>query len=95
MLFESGQILLTASVYETSKKDSKFEEFIYDSLKRHLNGDWGDLCKKDVALNNESVTGNNRILSSYTLKEESIKYKIYIITEADRKSTTILFPQEY
>ena len=35
--------------------------------------------------------GDDRILASY----ETYKGKIYIITEWDRSSTTILYPHEY
>ena len=64
----------------------------YGQLK-HINGDWGDLCKEDKALNDSALAnGNDRILSSYTNEND---VKIWIITEWDRSVTTILFPEEY
>ena len=61
-------------------------------LDRHAGGDWGELGDDDKMLNDLAVTHDERILSAYTLKDGT---KIWIITEADRSSTTILLPEEY
>ena len=72
-------------------------DWIADCLDRHLNGDWGDLYDEDKAMNDESVRMENeeemgwRLMSSYSIDD----IKIWIITEADRSSTTILLPSEY
>ena len=61
-------------------------------LRRHISGDWGELSEDDVKENEVSVQEGFRLLSSYrTVKGQ----KIWIITEADRSSTTILLPSEY
>ena len=60
-------------------------------LARHLAGDWGDLCEEDKAENELSLKEGFRLLSAY----ETEIGKIWIITEADRSVTTILFPSEY
>lgn len=61
-------------------------------LRRHISGDWGELSEDDVKENEMSVQEGFRLLSSYrTVKGQ----KIWIITEADRSSTTILLPSEY
>ena len=64
-------------------------------IARHHSGDWGDLCKDDKKENDFALKNDLRIFSSYliTLNNESIK--IWIITEADRSSTTVLLPSEY
>ena len=64
-------------------------------IARHHSGDWGDLCKEDQHENDFALKNTLRIFSSYliTLNNESIK--IWIITEADRSSTTVLLPSEY
>jgi len=59
---------------------------------RHLSGDWGDLDAHDVHENEESLKHGWRILSAYSLSDGT---KIWIITEADRSSTTFLLPEEY
>jgi hypothetical protein len=61
-------------------------------LSRHVNGDWGDLCAEDVAENEYAVSQGLRILSSYTT---SAGDRIWVITEADRSTTTFLLPDEY
>ena len=61
-------------------------------LHRHVVGDWGDVDEDDRAENDLSVKEGFRILSAYHLRDGT---KIWIITEADRSSTTILLPSEY
>ena len=61
-------------------------------LQRHIAGDWGDLDEQDRAENELSAREGFRLLSAYQLRDGT---KIWIITEADRSSTTILLPSEY
>jgi hypothetical protein len=61
-------------------------------LKRHVTGDWGELDEEDRRENELSVAHGFRLLSSYALSSGT---KLWIITEADRSSTTILLPSEY
>lgn len=60
-------------------------------LDRHQSGDWGDIHGEDRGLNEEDLRNGNRILSVYTVMDR----RIWIITEADRSVTTVLFPEEY
>ncbi|MDB5875018.1 MAG: Type restriction-modification system methyltransferase subunit [Ramlibacter sp.] len=70
-------------------------------LARHQYGDWGDMPPEDAAENERSVTENLRVLSSYLLQPppdcSSRRHLtlLWIITEADRSSTTLLLPEEY
>lgn len=59
---------------------------------RHVSGDWSEMHANDQASNHEAIKHGFRVFSSYTLADE---VKIWIITEADRSSTTILLPEEY
>jgi hypothetical protein len=61
-------------------------------LHRHVVGDWGDLDEADRAENELSAREGFRLLSAHHLRDGT---KIWIITEADRSSTTILLPEEY
>lgn len=61
-------------------------------LRRHAQGDWGELDAEDRAENEFSLTNGLRLLSAYNLKDGT---RIWIITEADRSVTTILLPSEY
>lgn len=60
-------------------------------IQRHQSGDWGELCEEDRKANEDALSSGARILSAYTLNGT----KVWIITEADRASTTILLPEEY
>lgn len=71
-------------------------------LRRHLHGDWGDVCADDAKANELALTQQTRIISSYALpltpskrSSQATIGKIWIITEADRSVTTFLLPMEY
>jgi len=61
-------------------------------IRRHITGDWGDLGTEDRQQNLLAIRSGMRIFSSYKI---SASVKIWIITEADRSSTTLLLPDEY
>ena len=61
-------------------------------IERHRKGDWGDLVPADCEANDRAVIDGDRILSAYSLKDQT---KIWIITESDRSVTTLLLPDEY
>ena len=91
--FKLGRLLMTRGVNDKVADDSKFARFVTDSLRRHANCDWGDMCQEDKEENNLALKdGDLRIFSAY---ESQALPKIWIITEADRTATTILFPDEY
>ena len=96
-LFSLGQLLATPGAL------AMLEAFGVHPLAlvlgRHVVGDWGDLCHEDRALNNHSLANGMRICSSYTLTRSTgdgtTTETVWVITEADRASTTILLPSEY
>ena len=61
-------------------------------LSRHARGDWGELNNRDWRENERALTEDARLLSAYTLPDET---RIWVITEADRSATTLLLPEEY
>jgi hypothetical protein len=61
-------------------------------LARHANGDNGDIDEHDRKANEYALEHGLRVLSAYRLHTGEA---IWIITEADRSSTTILLPSEY
>jgi hypothetical protein len=87
--FSLGRIVGTpgalAALAEVGKNPAEF-------LRRHINGDWGDLDEEDRRANEQSLLDDSRILSAYKL---STGERLWIITEADRSSTTVLLPSEY
>ena len=74
-----------AALQESSEEPNRY-------LRRHNGGDWGELDEHDRRENETSLQHGFRILSSYKLRTG---VTIWIITEADRSSTTILLPEEY
>lgn len=61
-------------------------------LRRHAAGDWGELSEEDRRENELSLRQGYRLLSAYRTR---LDVKLWVITEADRYSTTILLPEEY
>ena len=63
-------------------------------LDLHFSDQWGDLTPDDIQANVEALEdGALRVFSSYKLEGEEVK--VWVITEADRESTTVLLPEEY
>ena len=87
--FRLGTIVATSWALECFERTG---ENPFDFLRRHVEGDWGDLCPEDKEENELSVDEELRILSAYHLKDGT---KIWIITEADRSSTCFLLSSEY
>lgn len=90
--FAMGQTCLTRGVNDIVANNLSFATFVTRSLKRHVTGDWGNVCQEDRSANDRALIEGNRLFSAY---EETGQPKIWIITEADRASTTVLFPEEY
>lgn len=95
--FSIGQIVATRGVYDLACRNPEFAWFIQESLNRHVKGDWGDVDDADKKNNDMALKQGMRLLSAYNddrFPENGIA-TIWIITEADRSVTTILFPDEY
>lgn len=86
-LFKPGRVVATPGVL---KKIPGLK--LTSALKRHLQGDWGDVCDEGRATNDRAVKSGERIFSVYHSESE---VKFWIITEWDRSATTILLPDEY
>jgi len=90
--FSLGRTVMTAGVNDKVAEDARFAAFVLRSLRRHANGDWGDLDDHDKRENELALKHNyRRIFSAYNAGAT----KIWIITEWDRSATTVLFPSEY
>ncbi|MGF6611858.1 hypothetical protein OKW45_006780 [Paraburkholderia sp. WSM4175] len=87
-LFRLGQIVATRRVL-THLEHRGIAADPY--LRRHVRGDWGMVPPEDARANCLSVEHGARILSSYDIAEK----RVWIITEADRSVTALLFPEEY
>ena len=96
-LFRLGQLLATPGALTALNRLGVLPLDLV--MGRHVIGDWGDLCDEDRELNVRSIAHGMRIFSSYKLTAVSgdgtAIETIWVITEADRASTTILLPSEY
>lgn len=95
--FETGRIVITSQVDQLMEEDISFRKFVQLSVGRFLWGDWGDVSEEDQARNEQAVKNGERIFASYAKHglTDGEKYRIWIITEAGRILTTIMFPYEY
>ena len=96
-VFNTGQIVASRGVYDLACQNPDFSQFIQKSLNRHVKSDWGDVDDEDKQANDQAHIQDTRLLSAYN-DDRFPKHgvaTIWIITEADRSATTILFPDEY
>jgi hypothetical protein len=85
--FELGRILATPGVLGRVS-----EAEVLDALARHVDGDWGDVSNDDRKANDDALRDGARVLSAYVTGAGT---SFWVITEADRSSTTVLLPDEY
>ena len=82
-----GRLLVTQGVLESVSRDE-----LMDALARHSRGDWGLVDVDDQRANDEALKNGSRLLSAYQTADGTA---FWVITEADRASTTVLLPGEY
>lgn len=85
--FPLGNVLMTRGVANNLNPLVMFQ-----GLERHRQCDWGNVCEADRKSNDLALRGGSRIISKY--KDEQGK-PFWILTEADRSATTVLYPHEY
>lgn len=86
--FRLGRLVITSNALGIAKEKDIDVSLL---IRRHLQGDWGDVCEEDRQANEEALIHGNRLMSVYQSKD----VKLWIITEADRSVTTILLPEDY
>lgn len=85
--FELGRLLITPTAQTAVDQTD-----VLEAIQRHSVGDWGELCEEDCQENELSLKEGFRPLSAYSGRNGT---KFWIITEADRSSTTVLLPEDY
>ena len=106
--FPLGQIVATPGALELLQETGFSAAAL---LARHLQYDWGDLCKDDAALNAMALTDGSRIMSVYRLVDaEKLKATprskradlptVWVTTDGTnedgkREYTTLLLPGDY
>ena len=86
-LFPLGQTVTTPNALRHLTHDD-----ILGCLKRHADGDWGDVDEHDRLANERALKDGSRLFSVYHAHDGT---KFWIITEADRSSTCVLLPEDY
>lgn len=93
--FPLGRVCATRGVAHDMERDAAFARFVAGSLARYRCCDWGDVSAADGRVNDRAVEcGGERILVAYRYPGHGSR-KIWILTEADRSATTVLYPEEY
>lgn len=85
--FRLGRIVSTPNALSRLAQDD-----ILLGIRRHQAGDWGEVDAHDRAANEQALREGARLLSVYC---SAAGVTFWIITEADRSSTTVLLPQDY
>ena len=85
--FSLGRVVATPNALATLAPED-----IAKGLNRHAVGDWGACDAHDWAENELSLREGLRLFSVYYDQYGS---KFWVITEADRSSTTVLMPEDY
>lgn len=86
--FDAGQLVMTAGVDELVRQGRLNPSAL---LRRHLNGDWGDLCDEERRSNDAALKSGDRLHSSYRIAPD---LTVWIVTEWNRSVTTLLLPDE-
>lgn len=84
--FNPGRLMITRNAKDTLPRGE-----VDVAIKRHLSGDWGDVCQSDWQRNEQALRDGDRLLSVYQTQAGE---KFWIITESDRSTTTVLLPSD-
>jgi len=89
VLFPFGEIYLIIGAREALEKSNQTPN---EFFAKHQSVNWGLVCEDDRRENELSVKEGYRILSSHKTSKD---VKVWLVTEADRSSTTLPLPEEY
>lgn len=87
--FRLGEVFITQGVNHAFSPEE-----IRRCIKRHVEGDWGNVCPEDREQNERGLDKEDpgRLMSVYPFEDGRI---LWVITEWDRSATTALLPEEY
>lgn len=86
--FHAGQTRATPAALEAMKNAGHMAS---EFLSRHVTGDWGDHDPEQKAMNDTALQNGEPLHSIYHLSNGQ---EIWVFTEADRSTTTILLPED-
>lgn len=94
-LFDIGQVVMICGVADRAADSATYAFLVQKALQMHREGSWGDVCDEDWESNQNALSDGGRLFSVYIMSELDPEDKIWIITEEDRSTTTVLLPEEY
>ncbi len=86
MKFILGELVITPAALETLPPEE-----MYRAIDRHVCGDWGDLEGDDRAENELALRIGSRLVSVF---HTATGTKFFVVTDADRTTTTIQLPAD-
>ena len=91
-LKEYGEIVETQRVAQACRQEPQFIDELHEAFYNYIHNEWGETSEEDKAENDKAIIfEDRRIVAKY----KTSKGNIFIITEADRSYTTIMFCDEY
>lgn len=90
---ELGRVVLSRGVASRLNSGALPALWISAHLILHRSGHWGEVDEEDKRANDAAVQDGGRLLSVYVAPDGVTR--VWVITEADRSITTVLFPDEY
>lgn len=91
--FNIGRLFITSGAKaKWQARGDNWESEASVLVARHWRKDWGDMDAEDHAENDAALQDGGRLLSRYEVTPD---FTIWIVTEADRSTTTVLLADEY
>jgi len=84
--FNLGRLCITQNVASAMPADE-----ILKALERHAAGDWGVVDQSTWQQNDQALRDGKRLFSVY---QSAAGQRFWVITEADRATTTVLLPED-
>jgi len=84
--FDLGDLKVTAKVTGNVSLDE-----VFDLIKRHARGDWGDVSRRDWKWNDQYLRKGMTLSSRYLAKDGT---RLWIVTRHDRSATNVLLASE-
>lgn len=92
-----GRVIASEGIVQEISETEDFQTFCMSCVRRHRNGDWGDIQKENWIQNNLCRRKGDEVQSEYMIPAIfCIGYadRIIVNTNPDRTETRISFPDE-
>lgn len=92
-----GKVTASEAIVQEIEDTVDFQTFCMGCVRRHRNGDWGDIPKEDWIQNNRAARKGGMIRSEYNIPEIfclGYARRITVTTNEDRTETEIDFLED-